>query len=154
MKWGRQALLCDRNPLFLPMKLQNIYLALSYMMPKPLKANRRLHQSRMGVNSRMEKHGATTRVRWEKFGKRQSVVVKLPSDRGSISQHELIWQRLNSYYIWDPFCLIRGANNTTERDCKHADYDDTEDKVVKWMHSSHTEYASSLCVTTKTILHV
>lgn len=91
MKWGCQALLCDRNQLFLPMKLQNIYLALSHMMPKPLKANRRLHQSRMSVNSWMEKHCATTRVRWEKFGKRQSVVVKVPSDRGNISQYEPTW---------------------------------------------------------------
>lgn len=50
-------------------------------MPKPLKANRHLHQSRMAVNSRMEKHCATTRVRWEKFGKRGC-------KRGSISQDE------------------------------------------------------------------
>lgn len=109
MKWGCQALLCDRNQLFLPMKFQNIYLALSHMMPKPFKANRRLHQSHTGVNSRMEKHCATTRVRWEKFGKRQSVVVKVPSDRGSISQYERtwsLWQMLDSRYSWDPCCLI------------------------------------------------
>lgn len=81
VKWGCQASLCDRNQLFLPMKLQNIYLALSDMMPKPLKANRRSHQSRMGVNSRMEKHCTTTRVRWEKFGKRRGC--KIP-----IRQHQ------------------------------------------------------------------
>lgn len=122
MKWGCQALLCDRNQLFLPMKLQNIYLALSDMMPKPLKANRRLHQSRMGVNSQMEKRSTTTRVRREKFGKRQSVVVKLPSDRGGISQHGLVWtfwQILNSIYISGPFGLIVEPKKTTEIEPRH-----------------------------------
>lgn len=118
MKWGCQALLCDRNQLFLPMKLQNIYLSLSHMMPKPLKANRRLHQSRTGVNSPVEKHGTTTRVRWEKFGRRQSVVVKLPSGSSSVNQYELRWKMLNSYYIWGPFCLLQ-QNRTPKIDLKH-----------------------------------
>lgn len=40
----------------MPMKLQNIYLASWYTMPKPQKTNRRLYQSRAGVNREVEKN--------------------------------------------------------------------------------------------------
>lgn len=64
VKWGCRALLCDINQLFMPMKLQNIYLASWYTRPRPQKTNRRLYQRRTGVNSGVERQCATTRGRW------------------------------------------------------------------------------------------
>lgn len=55
VKRGCRALLCDINQLFIPMKLQNIYLASWYTRPGPQKTNRRLYQRRTGVNSRVER---------------------------------------------------------------------------------------------------
>lgn len=55
VKWGCRALLCDINQLFMPMKLQNIYLASWYTRPRPRKTNRRLYQRRTGVNRRSGK---------------------------------------------------------------------------------------------------
>lgn len=64
VKWGCRALLCDINQLFMPMKLQNIYLASWYTRPRPQKTNRRLYQRRTGVNSGVERQCTTTRGRW------------------------------------------------------------------------------------------
>lgn len=67
VKWGCRALLCDINQLFMPMKLQNIYLASWYTRPRPQKTNRSLYQRRMGVNSesgRVERQCTTTRGMW------------------------------------------------------------------------------------------
>ncbi len=64
VKWGCRALLCDINQLFIPVKLQNIYLASWYTKPRPQKTNTHLYQRRTGVNSGVERHCATTRGRW------------------------------------------------------------------------------------------
>lgn len=69
VKWGCRASLCDINQLFIPMKLQNIYLASWYTRPRPQKTNRHLYQRRTGLNSKEERQCMTTRsVRevWEK----------------------------------------------------------------------------------------
>ena len=65
VKWECRALLCDINQLFMRMKLQNIYLASWYTVPRPQKTNRRFYQRHAGVNTqKVERRCTTTRGRW------------------------------------------------------------------------------------------
>lgn len=89
VKWGCRALLCDINQLFMPMKLQNIYLAPWYTGPRPQKTNRRLYQRRIGCKQREWKSGKKMYNHSRDvvtFGESQSSIGKRTSNKRHITK--------------------------------------------------------------------
>lgn len=111
VKWGCRALLCDINLLFMPMKLQNIYLASWYTRPRPQKTNRRLYQRHAGVNSGVERQCMTTRGRrWR--------LVREVWEKPVIAWKTRIRQRKHYPMPWRPVCTLWHWHHTEASESK------------------------------------
>jgi len=127
VKWGWRALLCDINQLFMPMKLQNVYLASWYTWQRHRKTNRRLYQRIMVVNSWVERLCTITRGRWaclvrELWGKLAidwqmhiKQTAHYPNSH-SLYWHFWYWHYTEAresyrvyciYYIWNPTFVLK-----------------------------------------------